>query len=201
MAITRAPGAAWSVEVRAGHETPLIEATANHLQLRSVNHDRFPFGTDQREQWQVVLPADNNINANLTVNAGTLDATLGNGSLSALNATYNAADGRLDLSGAGSTSFNATLNASSVALILPSSSFNANVTVNAATLNVCAAPELGLRITYDDTLSSNNFSAAGLAQSGKTWQSANYAAAAARAELHISANVSTTNLNPAGGCQ
>jgi hypothetical protein len=86
-------------------------------------------------------------------------------------------------------------------MILPSASFTGNVTVNAATFNLCAAPDLGLRINYDDTLSSQNFAQAGLAQSGKTWQSANYATATARAELHISANASTTNLNPAGGCQ
>ena len=29
----------------------------------------------------------------------------------------------------------------------------------------------------------------------------NYSTATAHAEIHISANVSTTNLNPAGGCQ
>lgn len=201
MSVSRAAGGAWSVEVRAGNETPLIEAAGTSLRLRSVTAGRFPFGTDERESWQVVLPVESSINADLTVNAGTLDATLGSGPLTSVNATYNAADGRIDLTGAGPMSFNATYNASTGTLVLPSSPFNGNVTINAATLKLCAAPDLGLRITYEDTLSSNNFAAAGLIQSGKVWQSANFASATARAELHLSANVSTTNLNPAGGCQ
>lgn len=201
MSVSRAPGGTWSVDVRAGGETPLIEGSGSQLRLRSVTGQRWPFGSDERESWQVVLPAESSLSGNLTVNAGTLNATLGNGPIGSLNATYNAADGWLDLSGTGSAALNATLNASSIGLTLPSASSNENLTLNAATLNLCAAPGLGLRITYDDTLSSNNFATAGLIQSGKTWQSANYATSETRAELHISANVSTTTLNPVGGCQ
>jgi hypothetical protein len=201
MAISRAPGGAWSVDVRAGNETPLIEASGAQLRLRSVGEQRWPFGSDQRESWQVVVPAEASLSGSLTVNAGTLNATLGNGPIGSLNATYNAAEGRIDLSGANPSTLNGTFNAATVSLILPSASFSGSVTVNAATLKLCSAPDIGLRITYDDTLSSQNFTAAGMVQSGKTWQSANYGTATARAELHISANVSTTNLNPAGGCQ
>jgi len=201
MTVSRAPGGVWSVDVRAGNETPVIDAKGNTLELRSVTAERWPFGSDERESWQVVVPSESSLSGSLTVNAGTLNATLGNGPIGALNATYNAAEGRIDLTGTNPATFNGTLNASTIDLILPSAAFNGSITINAATLELCAAPDVGLRITYDDTLSSQNFAAAGLAQSGKTWQSANYGSATARAELHISANVSTTTLNPAGGCQ
>lgn len=201
MSVSRAPGEAWSVDVRAGGETPVIESSGSQLRLRSVTGQRWPFGSDERESWQVVLPAEASLSGNLTVNAGTLNATLGNGPIGSLNVTFNASEGRLDLSGANPSTLNGTLNASTVGLILPSAAFNGNITINAATLKLCSAPDVGLRITYDDTLSSNNFATAGLTQSGKTWQSANYGSATARAELHISANVSTTTLNPVGGCQ
>jgi hypothetical protein len=166
-----------------------------------VTGQHWPFGSDERESWQVVLPAESSLSGNLTVNAATLNATLGNGPIGSLNATYNASEGRIDLSGANPSTLNGTFNASTIGLTLPSAAFNGSITLNAATLRLCSAPDVGLRITYDDTLSSQNFADAGLTQSGKTWQSANYASATARAELHISANVSTTTLNPVGGCQ
>jgi hypothetical protein len=201
MTVGRAPGGTWSVDVAAGNETPTIESTTSLLRLRSVTHARWPFGSDTRETWHVTVPTEMSLSGNITVNAAKIVATLGQGPVGAINVTYNAADGRLDLAGASSATLNGTLNASTIGLTLPSGSFNGNITINASTLNVCSAADTGLRITYDDTLSSQNFASMGLTQSGKTWQSANYSTATAHAEIHISANVSTTNLNPAGGCQ
>jgi hypothetical protein len=201
MTIGRAPGGTWSVDATAGNETPTIESNGSLLSLRSFTGARWPFGSDTRETWHVTVPTEASLSSNITVNAAKVIATLGNGPLGAINVTYNAADGRLDLGGASSATLNGTLNASTIGLVLPSGSFSANVTINASTLNLCAAAETGLRITYDDTLSSHNFASAGLTQSGKTWESANYTTAATHADVHISANVSTTNLNPAGGCQ
>lgn len=208
MEVGRTPGGAWSANVRAGNQTPTIESTASSLDLRSASNGGWgPFGGAVREHWEVMLPTESNLSANITVNAGTLRATLGLGALRDVNATFNGADGVLDLGGYWGVSgpavtLNSTLNASSVSLWLPGGvSSTANVTLNAASLEVCAPADVGLRITYDDTLSSQNFGAAGLVQSGKTWQSTNYPTATARAELHISANISSTTLNPAGGCQ
>lgn len=201
MTLSREGSGTWSVEARTGGETPTIESGASSLRLKSVTATRWPFGNDQRETWQVVLPTDVTLSANVTANAAKVNAVLGNGPIGSLNLTYNASDGRIDLSGGSTATLNGTLNASTVALILPGGTFSGNITINAATLKVCSAAEVGLRITYDDTLSSQNFADAGLVQSGKTWQSANYGSAAVHADLHISANVSTTTLNPAGGCQ
>jgi hypothetical protein len=201
MTIGRAPGGTWSVDVTAGSETPTIEASGALLRLRSVTSARWPFGTDTRETWHVTVPTETSLSGNVTVNAAKVVATLGQGPVGSINVTYNAAEGRLDLAGAPAATLNGTLNASTIGVILPSGSFTANVTINASTLNLCSAADTGLRVTYEDTLSSSNFASMGLTQSGKTWQSANYSTATSRAEIHISANVSTTNLNPAGGCQ
>ncbi len=201
MTVSRAAGGTWTVDVTAGDETPTIESSGSSLRLRSVTGARWPLGTDTREAWHVTVPAETSLTGNITVNAAKIVATLGNGPVGAINVTYNAADGRLDFGGASAATLNGTLNASTIGVILPDGSFIANVTINASTLNLCSAADTGLRITYDDTLSSNNFAGLGLTQSGKTWQSANYSTATSRAEIHITANVSTTNLNPAGGCQ
>ncbi len=192
----------WSVSVNAGSRTPDIGNTDSSLELRSADTSGFaPFSDRVRENWQVTLPGSVAMSVSGTFNAATSTLALGSGLVDSLSLTYNASDGRLDLSGATPPMLSATLNASTVGLTLPSGSFNGSITINASTLKVCAALDLGLRITYDDTLSSQNFAQAGLAQSGKTWQSANYTSATARAELHISANVSTTTLNSVGGCQ
>lgn len=201
MTVGRAPGGTWSVDVTAGNETPTIESSGSLLRLRSVTEGRWPFGSDTREIWHVTVPTEASLSGNITVNATKIVATLGQGPVGAINVTYNAAEGRLDLAGAPAATLNGTLNASTIGVILPSGLFTANLTINASNLNICSAAETGLRITYDDTLSSQNFASLGLTQSGKTWQSPNYATATSRAEIHISANVSTTTLNPAGGCQ
>jgi hypothetical protein len=201
MTVGRAPGGTWSVDVTAGNEVPTIESSGSLLRLRSVTDGRWPFGSDTRETWHVTVPTEASLSGNITVNAAKVVATLGQGPVGAINVTYNAAEGLLDLAGAPAATLNGTLNASTIGVILPSGSFTANVTINASNLNICSAADTGLRITYDDTLSSQNFASLGLTQSGKTWLSPNYATATSRAEIHISANVSTTTLNPAGGCQ
>jgi hypothetical protein len=203
MTIDRAPGGAWSVDVQAGDQTPTIDAAGTSLTLHSVTGGGFLLNPRERESWHVLLPGATELTTNLTVSASTVRANLGNGAVRALSATFNAADATLDFTGAtaNALSLSGTLNASSVSLILPAASVDGSLTINAGSLDICAAPDLGLRVTYDGTLSSNNFSAAGLAQTGKTWQSANYVNAATTADLHISANVSSVTLNPTGGCQ
>ncbi len=205
MDVTRAPGTTWTVDVAAGDASPTIAATGNSLRLRSSSSGFGPFTSNARDRWQVTLPADAALSANITVNAATARLALGDGALDGVSATYNAADGVLDLSSATWTTvsdLSATLNASSIGLILPNGSLDGNMTLNASSLELCVpAAGVGLQITYDDTLSSHNFGAASLVQSGKTWQSANYPTASGRVTLHVSANVSSITLNPSGGCQ
>ncbi|MEP7379742.1 MAG: DUF5668 domain-containing protein [Chloroflexota bacterium] len=204
LALTRAPTNSWSVEVTSP-AAPVIEAIeAGRLALASGGHDDFlPFGRAP-ENWRVSLPAPLGTTY-VTLNASRATLSLGEGLVLLFSGTLNASDARVDLGSADLTHgpLNLVLNASTARVILPSGGMGAtsSIDLNASSLDLCAAPDLGLRITYDDTLSSQNFASAGLAQSGKMWQSANYTTATAKADLHISANVSTTTLNPAGGCQ
>ena len=62
-------------------------------------------------------------------------------------------------------------------------------------------PTVGLRIDYSDTLSSHNFAEAGLVKANDAWQTPDYAAAADRIDLRLSANVSSVNLDRSGDCQ
>ena len=203
--VARAPGGAWHVDVAAGDSNPRLEADGSRVSLHSGNDNGLGlFGGDARERWNVSLPSEPALAASVTVNAATARLSLGHGALSSVSATYNASDGRLDLSAAGMSSasdLSLTLNASSLDLILPSAPLNGGITLNAASLKICSAPTMALSISYSDTLSSNNFAAAGLVANGQNWQSAGYDSAGTRIDLHLSANVSSIDLDRSGGCQ
>jgi hypothetical protein len=199
--VTRTSGVGWSVSV-ASDGTPVISSTADALTVRSREGSFvWPFDPTSRDQWQVALPAEAPLTANVTTNAAQARLVLGNGPVDSVSATFNASDALVDLADATSVrsdaQLNATLNASSVDLILPAASVSGGITLNAASLNVCT----GVRINYRETLSSNNFSAAGLVQNGELWQSPDYGTAATNIALRVTANVSSITLNPAGGCQ
>jgi hypothetical protein len=148
------------------------------------------------------MPTDTSFSAGITFNAARSDLRIGGGAVAGVSITYNAVDGLLDLSGAtGSPTLSSTLNATSLDLVLPQAPLRASMTLNASSLDVCTAPGTAVRIEFEETLGSNNFSAAGLVQNGRTWQSADYATAATRVDLDVTANVSSMNLNPSGGCE
>jgi hypothetical protein len=201
-----APGATWSADIAAGSRTPVIEWTDSNLALRSGASVAWgPFGGDSREQWTVRLPSDPALRIGIEVTAGSADLATGGALLTSLGATYNAADGRLDLSGmegsSAPASLGLTLNASSVRVLAPERGLTGGITLNASSLTVCTAPGTGVRIEYEGTLSSNDFAGAGLAQVGRAWESADYGTVPSRVDLHMTANVSSVSLNPSGGCQ
>jgi hypothetical protein len=148
------------------------------------------------------MPAESAFSAGMTFNAAQSNIRLGGGDVAAVSVTYNAVDALLDLAGAsGSPTLSSTLNATSLDLVLPAAPLRASMTLNASSLDVCTAPGTAVRIDFQETLGSNNFSAAGLIQNGRTWQSPDYGTAATRVDLDVTANVSSMNLNPSGGCQ
>jgi hypothetical protein len=207
VAITRSPEDAWSVAVIA-NQTPTIDSSSGSLNLRSAANGA-PFMGNGRENWQISLGGGSTLplSASLTLNASKANIALGSGPFSSVSATFNASDARLDLDGASAGSgdlaytlgpLNLTYNASSGTLILPAA-MEGDITLNASSLKVCMPPEAAIRITYHETLSSQNFASAGLVRNGETWQTPNYTSGFP--SLDISANVSSLTLDRSGGCQ
>jgi hypothetical protein len=92
------------------------------------------------------------------------------------------------------------INAASALVRLPASDdFEATFDANAASLVICAPDGLGLRIHEDATLSSSTYN--GLVRSGNAWQSPDYSSAAYHADVTVSANVGSVDVNPVGGCK
>lgn len=205
LTVERGAGTAWAVEARhASGSPPQIDESASGLRLRTGQGTFvFPFGGDSRRDWRVTLPADSRLGMGLTLNASQGDVVIGGGELDSVSGTLNASDVRIDMSAAGTSaqSVNFTLNASSGAVSLPPESVSGNMTLNASSLEMCVAPEVGLRIQYNDTLSSDNFAAAGMRRNGDAWEDDAYGTAAQRIDLHVSSNVSSINISRAGGCE
>ena len=205
LTVRTAPGSGWTVSGTAPDgQGPRIDAAAERLTVRSSNHDWFgPFGLGAGgETWTVTLPADPTLAVSATVNAGTARLDLTNSHLASVSMTANAGSVRVDLSGASIFRLDYTLNAGSTRIVLPAASMSGGFTVNAGSLGLCAPPGVGVRINLNDNFAAgNNLAARGLVQSGSTWSTPGFNAAAVKINLSATTNVGRIELDPEGGCQ
>jgi hypothetical protein len=198
--VTRTSAPAWSTIVATDGDSPVVQADASSLDVRSSDA-RFasPFTGGSNERWHVTLPAAATVSAGLTLNAASGDIALGHGQVSSVSSTLNGSDATLDLTGtSAASSLGSTLNASSMRLILPASPVHANVTLNVSSLTICVPPTTPLAIDYTNTLGTNNFVSAGLVGSGQGWTTADLGAPTS--ELHITSNLSSVSLERSGEC-
>jgi hypothetical protein len=204
LAVDRQAGTGWTVDAsHASGQQSAIEAAADRLALRTEGGQVIlPFGDDTRRDWRVTLPIETALAASITLNASNAVVGLGGGPLESMDGTFNASDVQLDVASATDLrNLHLTFNAASGMLSLPAVSMAGNMTLNASSLTICAAPYAGVRIVHSATLSSDNFGELGLTQSGDAWQTADYGSAAQNVDLSISSNVSSITLSRVGGCQ
>jgi hypothetical protein len=202
LSVEREPGRDWSVAADfAGSDPPQLDATGDRLTVHSSPRRAF-FGGQARRDISIVVPQEPELAMSLTLNAARGTVRLGGGRLSSLSATANASDVRLELGGAvaSDSTINLTLNAASGTLALPAESMTAQVSLNAAALDVCIAPDAGLQIDWDARVSGENFGAAGLVRQGDIWQTPGYDTAAVQAQLRVSSNASSVTVHRTGGC-
>lgn len=197
-----AAGGQWALE--GSDETgrgPDVVAASNDLTIRSERRGT-PFDfLGAKESWQVTLPQDVEMGLDVTLNAGPGRLDLAGAVLTSLDLNLNAGDVRIDLSTADVRSLDVEVNAGSARIDLPETTTSGSVSVNAGSINLCAAPGTAFRIQTDDNItSSNNFRAQGLTESDGTWQTPGYESAQVRIELDAEANAGGINLNPTGGC-
>jgi hypothetical protein len=184
-------------------QAPIVTSSAGRIDMGSATTGGIPF-VSRGEVWNAQLPALLGMSY-FKFNASSATLNLGPGPMALFSLDLNAGDadvdlGRVDLSHG---PINATLNAASATLTLPTSGTSSTGTIhlNAASLKVCANPSLGLSVRNDSTLSSDNFAAAGMSKDGDLWTTPGYSAAAAHVDLNVNANVSTINIDRSGECQ
>jgi hypothetical protein len=198
--VTTGSGNGWILETGNGSgASPVVIAAPDRLEVESSFPTRslgFVRGSDD---WRLTLPADVELDLRAEVGAGRGRFDLAGARLGDVDVIVNAAEAIVDLSGATLNSLTADVNAGAGSFRLPAADFTADLSVNAGALRICAPDDLGLRIRHDGTLTATTY--AGLVRSGATYESPGYATAIHHADVTISANVASVDVNPMGGCK
>jgi hypothetical protein len=203
--VTTGAGNGWGVTVNGTENArPTIEQSAGDVIVRSPSTPVvFPLGS-QRATWQIDIGTDPRIDLELDLNAGSADLDLAGATLGSLEVDANAIGStRLDLSGASLDRLDVAVNAADVAILLPvDADLEGSVSGNAASIDFCAAPGVGLRFVVDDNITaSENYDEAGLVRRDGAWESPDYSTAATQVELRTTGSAVSYTLNPEDGCR
>ena len=200
--IAMTEGQSWVVEgVDDTGQGPSVMAEFAGLDIRPPDEDFGRFLGD-RDRWRVSLPTEQRLDVLLSVDAGSIVADLEGARLGVFDVELNAgqATGILrDVTEIGEIHLG--VNAGSLGLYLPAVATTGTIELNAGSVSLCAPEGVALRLhTADSVLSSYDFGAAGLVQTGDTWETPGYDTAVTRIELLLETNAGTVRLNPAEGC-
>jgi hypothetical protein len=201
LSVTTVPGTGWQLQAgNASGGIAAVDVSADRLSVTSSSQKR-PFGfTRGGDVWRLALPAASWLDLTAEVNAGRGRFDLAGAQLGNVRLAVNAGDDRVDLSGATLAHLSMSVNAASASVRLPTAAdFGADLSVSAGSLRICAASELGLRVRATTVLASTHYT--GLIRNGDVWESPGYSMANHHADVTITANVGSVDINPAGGCQ
>ncbi len=177
-----------------------VDASANALTIGGGGGRDVHVFDGTRDSWHLTLPTSPIASLALSVNAGTGAIGLGGARIDALDLTTNAGSVKVDLADATVARFAAEVNAGAETIRLSATSDLVGAfVVNAGSLQICTPPGLGLLIRHDGALSGIRIN--GADQGGQTWRSPDYASAAHHADLDITANLGSAEINPIGGCK
>lgn len=200
LTVTTGSGSSWYLE--AGNDAgtaAVVDATADRLSVVSSFAER-PFGfVRASDVWRLTLPVASRLDLAATVEAGRGRFDLAGAGLGAVDLVVNAGEVNADFTAATLERLSAHVNGGAAWLRLPADDFTADLTVNAGALRICAPSDLGLRIRNEGTLTATTYG--GLERSDSTWESPGYATAIHHADVTISANVASVDVNPIGGCK
>jgi hypothetical protein len=193
-------GSTWYLVAGNGSGTAaVVDATAERLSVASSFAER-PFGFVRgSDVWRLTLPVARRLDLAARIEAGQGRFDLAGAELGTVELLVNAGEANADLAGATLERLTVHVNGGDVSLRLPADDFAASLTVNAGALQICAPSDLGLRIRSDGTLTATTYG--GLERSDSTWESPGYATAIHHADVTISANVASVDVNPMGGCK
>jgi hypothetical protein len=199
LTIATRPGSGWDLQAaNTRGYAPVVDASPTDLSLRSARDDHW-FGEYGRDEWGLTLPTSRIDDLNVVVNAGAGQTNLDGAEIGALALTTNAGRSTVDLATARVESIAAAVNAGQLSIDLPNGDdIRGTISVNAGDAEVCVPDTVGLRIRSSGTFSSTDLN--GLALHDGAWESPGYASAAHHADLTVSVNLGSLDINPAGGC-
>lgn len=194
LATSDAGDTGWTLEARYRNDPPVVTASGDRLEVRA------PDGPgSQRQEWRLVVPAEDLGSLTLIANAGAATLDLGGASIDRLEAAVNAGDLRIDASSAGIARMDVSMNAGRARIALPSGAMDGSLSVNAGALELCVPADVGLRLRVDEQLTfGHNLDDRGLTQDGDDWSRDGTTGAVI--ELEIEGNAASLTLDPEGGC-
>lgn len=199
LAVSTVAGSDWSVEARyAGGAEPEIASGDGSLRVDAGGNGPFGFA-DRRQEWDVTLPTDAELDLNIDANASESVIDLEGATLRALEIDANAGDFALRLPGASVRGFSMDANAGSIGIEADDgTALDGSVSMNAGSLELCVPDGTGVAITIaDENITfSHNLDEAGLSRQGDTWSTDGEAAIT----LEVSGNAASLTLNPEEGC-
>jgi hypothetical protein len=201
LAVTAADGLAWSLT---GSDRdargPKVSSASSHVSIEPDDTVSFPGAG--RSSWNLAIPRGPTIDLSLTLKAGDGTIDLNGATLGSANVRLNAGKLDIDLGAVASAGdVTATVNAGAAALSLDASEREVNLSLNAGSMQVCLPAGTPIRVNWSGALGSNNFSAAGLTQTGdSTWTSSGFAEGQPHTELRVTANAGSFELRFGGSC-
>lgn len=201
LVVTTAPGAGWLLNAgNTENRETRVDATATSLSIDNGGRsDWHGFGAG-RDVWRLTLPTSTIDDLSLVVNTGEGNIDLAGADLGRLDLTTNAGRTTVSLSDASVTTLSGTVNAGMLSVVLPSAAdVTGSMVINAGSLRVCTPSGVGLRVHHTGVLGATSVN--GRDQGGPDWQSPDYASAANRTDLTITANFGNVEVNPIGGCK
>jgi hypothetical protein len=198
--VTTAAGNGWQLDAaNSSGRVPSIQATAQSLSVEGSSHD-VPFFDGGRDAWNLTLPTSELDAVSLVVFAGRAQVDLPGAAISGMAVTVNAAEVAIDASAASMSDLSAVVNLGSLSVDLPAASdLVGSLRVGAGELRICAPPGLGLHVRTSGTAEQVRVN--GLPQRASEWQSPDYATATHHADLRVSGNFGSVEINPIGGCK
>lgn len=200
--ISTQAGNGWTLEARHDDDAePNLDAGADSLRLEAEG--RFLGLGGSRNEWELTLPMDVELDLNVSANAASSVLDLSGATLSTLEVSANAGDAALSLAGASVEALEVSGNAGSVSLIVDAATqASGEVSVNAGSLELCAADDASLAITLEsegNVTFSHNLDDSGLARDGDTWRTAASSGVPA-VNISVSGNAGSFAFNPEEGC-
>jgi hypothetical protein len=199
--VATAPGNGWAFDAASTlTRQPVIASTAESLSIDTGGHDSWPPFDAGRSAWHLTVPTSDLDELSLTTFTGHSQINLAGANIARLALSANASDMHVDASGAAMASLSAVVNVGALSIDLPAESdLEGTIRLGGGGLQLCAPPELGLRVTSRGQ--PREITVGGFETEASEWESENYDSAAHHADLRVSANFGAVNINPIGGCK
>jgi hypothetical protein len=199
LSVTSAAGDGWEINARhAPDAEPEITSGESSLRVRAEGG---PWFTDSRQAWDVTLPADVELELDVSANAASSRLDLADATLAQLSLNANAGSVFVELLGTEVAALELGANAGSLSVVVDEATVaSGSMSVNAGSMELCAPDGASFAITIEDSniTFSHNLDESGLDRSGDTWRSGDGSPAI---ELDVDGNAGSFTLNPDGGCE